>query len=439
MKKLFCLLLAVLMLLAMSACGGNNSDNPTDPKNPGGSNNPTNPTNPVVVMPPAPTEGLSMMDYSAAYHTLTDVTKKVGSAIMGIPSTKEVTTNSVTELTTQDQLDAVIADFADVGYTADIEATVSDTSTKFVNYWSSELHGNNRHFFLANKDYSAHRIPDIQKVVYDAENDALYVMLSYYSYFYGDYQPSERYTDEVANESKAAYNVVALNLEHFEETVEHIVFVTQEKVAVCREDLNVSVVSYDAKYQSLPFFDWNNKGVSASSYSFPSTKAPAANKIDLVTGKDAFLNFQNELNDIVDRSGDTVIFEGGIVEHTHRANGLQQASDSGKALLNILISSPELDPYSTLRCESFFIPVEGQENKYLCGQFFDEATKTVYIYLGYNGQPFAQYEAWSDESKIEETSKAGYAFMSIDFHEEAYSKVENVVIVLPDPATVPAE
>ena len=200
---------------------------------------------------------------------------------------------------------------------------------------------------------------------------------------------------------------------------------------------NVSVVSYDEKYQGYEFYDYMNGGIHPNSYSFPSTKVPAKTTVEHISSKDDFISFQDTYNDIVYREKDTLIFEPNNVKHEHRANGLSNESEF--ELLNLFISSPELDPFSSLRCEQFFIPVEGQENKYLCGQFYDASTQTAYIHLGYNGNPHAQYERSTDGELISQNSKATYAMLSIAFHKDALNAVKNIVIVLPDPGTVPSK
>lgn len=200
---------------------------------------------------------------------------------------------------------------------------------------------------------------------------------------------------------------------------------------------NISVVSYDEKYKDYEFYDYMNGGIHPNSYSFPSTKVPAKTTVEHISSKDDFIAFQDTYNDIVYREKDTLIFEPNKVKHEHRANGLSNESDF--ELLNLFISSPELDPFSSLRCEQFFIPVEGQENKYLCGQFYDASTQTAYIHLGYNGNPHAQYERSTDGELISQNSKATYAMLSIAFHKDALNAVKNIVIVLPDPGTVPSK
>ena len=280
-------------------------------------------------------------------------------------------------------------------------------------------------------------LPKILKCVYDSNTATLYVMLDYHPRFYGDFQQNPRNAKEIANDSVTTYEIVALNLDNLNEDVEHITFVAPEKKGLCREDINVSLVAYDEKYKDLPFFNYNNNGVDPSVYNFPSTQKPAANKVELITGKDSFLAFQNQYNDIINRDEDTVIFETYVIEHTHRTIGLHNASEN--EMLNIFISSPELDPLGTLYCKPFWFEIKGQIQKVPCGQFYDESTQTVYIYLGYNGQPITTYESFIDEKPINEKSQASYAMMSIDFCDEAVNRVKNIAIVLPDPATIPAK
>ena len=273
--------------------------------------------------------------------------------------------------------------------------------------------------------------------MYDANTDSLYVMLGYKYDFYGDYEPAERYTDDIAINAKASYHIAALNLESFAENVEHIVFVTPEAMSLCRDDINVSVVPFDEKYKSYDFFDWDDGGIDISSFSFPSSKAPAENGTKFITDKDSFLALQNEYNNIVNREEDTLIFEPGLIEHTHRSGGLQNATGSNSPLMNILISSPELDPYSYVSGITFWFEQDNAPKR-LCGRFYDPDTRTAYIYLGYNSVLHTQYEEYTDEQPIQENSKATHVMMSIDFHEDCLDTVENIVIILPDPATVPA-
>ena len=444
LNRIICLLLVALLTICMAACGKDSPAKPNLNNNQAQSIQPTEeddtpdaPEKPEFVMPDAPTEGLQLMEYNAAYTTLTDVSESIGNSIVGIPSSQVPTTNSVTEFTSQDQLQSFVTQFADVGYTDDIVATIDANGFKFVRYWTSELFGNNRYFFLANAEYSAHKPIKILKTMYDANTDSLYVMLGYKYDFYGDYEPAERYTDDIAINAKASYHIAALNLESFAENVEHIVFVTPEAMSLCRDDINVSVVPFDEKYKGYDFFDWDDGGIDISSYSFPSSKAPTENGTKFITGKDSFLELQNEYNNIVNREEDTLIFEPGLIEHTHRSGGLQNATGSNSPLMNILISSPELDPYSYVSGITFWFEQENAPKR-LCGRFYDPDTKTAYIYLGYTGVPHTQYADYTDEQPIRENSKATHVMMSIDFHEDCLDTVENIVIILPDPETVPA-
>ena len=444
LKRIICMLLIALLTISMVAC---EKDSPTKPNLNNNQVQTTQPTEeddtpdvpekPEFVMPDAPTEGLQLMEYNAAYTTLTDVSEAVGTSIVGIPSSQISTANSVTEFTTQDQLQSFVAQFADVGYTDDIVATIDANGFKFVRYWTSELVGNNRYFFLANAEYSAHKPIKILKTVYDANTDSLYVVLCYKYDFYGDYEPAERYTDDIAINAKASYHIAALNLESFAENVEHIVFVNPEPMSLCREDINVSVVPFDEKYKSYDFFDLEDGGIAINSYSFPSSKAPTQNGTKFITSKDSFLELQNEYNDIVNCEEDTLIFESGLIEHTHRAGGLQNATNSDSPLMNILISSPELDPYSYVSGITFWFEQENAPKR-LCGRFYDPDTKTAYIYLGYTGVSHTQYEDYTDEQPIQENSKATHVMMSISFHEDCLDIVENIVIVLPNPTTIPS-
>ena len=443
-KRIICLLLIALLTISMAACGKDSPAKPnlnntqtqgTQPSE--GDDTPDAPEQPEIVMPDVPTEGLQLMEYNAAYDTLTDVSESIGNSIVGIPSTQVPTMNSVTEFTTQDQLQSFVTQFADVGYTGDIVATIDANGFKFVRYWTSELAGNNRYFFLANAEYSAHKPIKILKTMYDANTDSLYVMLGYKYDFYGDYEPAESHTDDIAINAKASYHIAALNLESFAENVEHIVFVNPEPMSLCREDINVSVVPFDEKYKSYDFFDLEDGGIAINSYSFPSSKAPTQNGTKFITSKDSFLELQNEYNDIVNREEDTLIFESGLIEHTHRAGGLQNATNSDSPLMNILISSPELDPYSYVSGITFWVEPENAPKR-LCGRFYDPDTKTAYVYLGYTGVSHSQYEDYTDEQPIQENSKATHVMMSISFHEDCLDIVENIVIVLPNPTTIPS-
>ena len=443
-KQIICLLIIVLLTISMAACKKDTTTKPGHSNNPTQGTQPTKeddtpdaPEKPEFVMPDAPTEGLQLMEYTAAYTTLTDVSESVGASIMGIPSTQMPSVNSATEFTTQDQLQGYISQFADVGYTDGIVATIDESGYHYSSYWSTELPGSNRYFFLANSEFSVHKLPKILQTVYDANSDSLYIMLGYYYYFYGDYEPAESHTDDIANNAKAAYHIVALNLESFDENVEHIAFVTPEPMSLCREDINVSIVPFDEKYKKYDCFDLEDGGIAISSYSFPSSKAPTENSTQFITDRDSFLALQNEYNDIVNREEDTLIFEPGLIEHTHRAGGLQNATGSDSPLMNILISSPELDPYSYVSGITFWVEPENAPKR-LCGRFYDPDTQTAYIYLGYTGVSHAQYEDYSDEEPIRENAKATHVMMSIDFHKDCLDTVENIVIVLPNPATVPS-
>ena len=135
--------------------------------------------------------------------------------------------------------------------------------------------------------------------------------------------------------------------------------------------------------------------------------------------------------------------EPGLMWYKHRSGGTAiENSSSCDALLNILVASPELDPYSAIRHEQPRVVTgvdnSGKEITTMCCAFYDEATQTVYIYLGYNGMPHTQYESFMDKDAINNNAKGTYVLMSIDFDETMMDKVQNVVIVLPDPATVPS-
>lgn len=432
LKRILCLLLAVIMVCSLAGCG---NDEPTKPTVPGSNptqgtegTDPEEPTEPEFVMPDAPTEGLSMMEYNAAYNTLQDITSEVTFTYTSFPSTKEITVNSITEFSKQEQADAFFNDFANLGYTG--------------NYYQYRVEDGYRNFFIANTEYSKQFPLQPQKVVHNADTDTVYVMLGYWYNPYVENQPKDYQSKDVADQSVASYSMVGFNAGKYN-NAEHIVFVSPEQRELCRQDINVSVVSYDAKYQDFKRFLHSDSSISSYSYSFPSTKVPTANKADFITSKDAFMAIQDEYNDIITREEDWVIFEPGCVLHHHRTIGLENYSKCD-ALINVLVSSPELDAYSSLRCESFWLPTgeknaDGTDKTALYSYFYDEATQTVYLYLGYNGQPHTQYEAHVDKQSINENSKATYAMVSIDFNESMMDKVQNIVIVLPDPETVPAK
>ena len=119
LNRIICLLLVALLTICMAACGKDSPAKPNLNNNQAQSIQPTEeddtpdaPEKPEFVMPDAPTEGLQLMEYNAAYTTLTDVSESVGTSIVGIPSSQAPTANSVTEFTTQDQLQSFVTQFA---------------------------------------------------------------------------------------------------------------------------------------------------------------------------------------------------------------------------------------------------------------------------------------------------------------------------------------
>ena len=451
MKRILCLMLAVLMVCSLAACSPGVSpvssptetpdDATTQPTNPT-----TEPTEPVVVMPAAPTGVLEQMAYDPAYLTLQNVTEKVSSFICGLPSSTPVTVDSATEFATNDELQNFVSAIDNVGSYKDNAFNLAGDTLSVKTDWCNNTFNGTNFFFLANKDYSAQMIPTINGVMYREDADALYVMLGYSPVAYlnrDDEQKnaSETYDEHIALNSVAGYFIVGLDISEYSD-IKHVVFVTPEEKAYTRTDINVSVVGFDMKYTELPFFDYKNNGVDGSVWGFPSTKSAEANGAEFITDYDKFASILSEYNDITSKDRDYLVYEPGYLNYKHRQNGLHKVAEQGE-LLNVLISSPELDAYASLRMGSFWIVTgknaDGSDKKELCGTFYNAETDTVYVYLEYNGQPHAQYEHWSDKEAINENSKATYALMSIKFYNDAEHPVSNVVIVLPDPATVPAK
>lgn len=437
MKRLICLLLITLLTFSLVACVVNDStstepfDNQT--QNNGGTQNnngtSTNkPEKPEAVMPDAPTEGVSMMEYSPAYRTLENITAYVTFTYTSFASTSAITANSVTEFSAQDQADAFFNDFANIGNT-----------NVYYHYTVEEGY---RNFFLANTEYSEHLAVVPKMAAYNAKTDTLYILLDYERRPLAEKQYRPDMTTEVAKNTVASYHIIGIKAgEHND--AGHIVFVAPENKPLCHEDINVSVVSYDAKYQKLQHFEWNSNTVSTQVHSFPSTKVPTESKATFITSEDVFMALQQEYNDITNKDNDWIVMEPGLMWYRHRAHGTSIMNSSNcDALLNILVASPELDPYSTISDENPRIVTgvdnSGKEITTMCCAFYDEATQTVYIYLGYNGMPHTQYESLLDKDAINNNAKATYVLMSIGFYETMMDRVQNVVIVLPDPATVPS-
>lgn len=395
-------------------------------------------------LPDPPTEAVQLMDFDPVYNKLRDVSRSVNTLIFGFPSSQIPSNTSVTEFYKQEEAAAYINNLADLGdQYNDFDITIDENGCYFPRS-VDKLSGQNRYFFLANPVYSAHRVMKIMKSVYDDQNDVLYVMLDYDQSIYVDkeYQHLISCLDDIAFNSKAAYQFAALNLENFNENIEHIVFVTPEEKSMCREDLNVSLLPYDAKYQKFEFFDYyDNNGVFATSFDFPSTKIPAENKVELITSKESFMAIQDEYNDILDREDDWVVFEPGYVKLKHEFYDICQLSTTVKSdvpFLNFLISSPDLDPFSAVDVADIAFRREENSGPYyeINSSFYDYETKTVYIYLEYVGKhvDFDSYKV-----SIDQNSKSTYVLMSIGFHEFCEYPIENISIVLPDPATVPTE
>ena len=116
------------------------------------------------------------------------------------------------------------------------------------------------------------------------------------------------------------------------------------------------------------------------------------------------------------------------MDYNHRNTGLNNISEL--ELLNLFLTSGELSSQKSLICAQFSFRLDWY-TKYNCGQFYDEQTQTVYIYLGY-GQDHGETEKFSDRALIQENAKGTYAMLSVAFHKDSLEKVKNVVIVLPE-------
>jgi len=402
-KRMICLLLAILTVCSLAACGDKIPE-------------PVEPTKGSVPQEPAVEPPLKAVDFQQSYLDLTDVTEQVNTAILGMPSTQIPAEASVTEFTTVDQLHAQIDQYADLGIGRNTDWTASLDSP------------NNRCFLLANKAYSTHMIPKISKVTYDEAADTLCLMLDHTMDPYAADRNAQDYRD-IVNNAKAAYYAVAMNFDGgFSQPVEHILFVSPEQKAITRTDLNCSVIGYDEAYKSLKFYDLANGGVDTAVYSFPSMQAPTETKLELITSRESFLALRDQYNDIVDSQDDTLILEPGFVEFNHRDAGLFNASEF--VLLNLFLSSPELDPVKSLQCAQFSIRIDWY-SRYTCGQFYDDQTQTVYIYLEYAGD-HADHEKYSDGALIQENSNGTYVMLSVAFHKDSVDSVKNVVFVLPE-------
>ena len=252
----------------------------------------------------------------------------------------------------------------------------------------------------------------------------LYILLDYNRKPLAENHGRPETTTKVAKNTVASYHIIGIKAgEHND--AEHIVFVAPENKPLCREDINVSVVPYDAKYQELQHFEWNSNAVSAGVHSFPSTKASTESKAMFITSEDVFMTLQQEYNDITTKDNDWIVMEPGLMWYKHRSGGTAiENSSSCDALLNILVASPELDPYSAIRHEQPRIVTgvdnSGKEITTMCCAFYDEATQTVYIYLGYNGMPHTQYESFMDKDAINNNAKVKPNCISVTKNRERW-------------------
>ena len=414
-KRIISFLLALLTACSLAGC----KEPPENPEEPTGSVEGPEPEGKPFAL---------VQDFAPEYLALTDVTEQIQSVVAAIPSTRIPEESSATEFTTQEQLAGYIAQYDDVGRTGDTQILLNEEGFCFTGYDNFRLEGgSNRYFFLANPAYSGHTVITQRGIVYNAETDALYVLLDYTNKIYADYEPNGYYQQAV-RDTKTAYYVAALNLAAFTEPVEQILFVTPEERPITRTDIGYSVVGYDETYKALPFFDYANGGVAPVIYSFPSTQAAGEMQIQSVADANALTAYLDQYHDIVDRTEDTVIMAPGIVDYNHREAGLYNISEH--ALLNLFLAASELNSQKTLACAQFSFKLDWY-TRYNCGQFYDEQTQTVYIYLSY-GQNHTENEKFSDRALVEENSKGTYAILSVAFHADSLEKVKNVVIVLPE-------
>lgn len=413
MKRILSILLIAVMMLALVACDNKHSQ--------GMDGSDTSAT-----MPAAPTDPTAQMPYHKAYDTLTDITESVAIEFASMMSSQVPDTPSITEFTTNDEFQSLVKQYGDVGRISDIECSLDENGFKYTYYWSYELptSPDNRYFFLASPEYNAQTVTMVDKIVYSEEQDTMYVLLKNTDFLFARLDQGgnvDGYAKKVAENSKATYQIVAMNASNFTEKVEHIVFVDPKPIPVCREDMNVSVIDFDTKYADLPLINsYGNPAVGDSIYSFPSTIKPAENKIELITSSKMMSSLLDTYNNIVNCEDDCFILEPLCVYLRHRTNGLELNNDN--PLLHVFVSAPGIDPQCALRTGDVR---------------YDATTKTAYIHIEYNGMPTTQYEAWSDHEAIETEAQAKYVMISAAFYKLDEYPIENVTIVLPDPTTVP--
>jgi hypothetical protein len=264
----------------------------------------------------------------------------------------------------------------------------------------------------------------VDKIVYSAEQDTMYVLLKQTNNAFALLNMGGNpyhYGKEVAESSKATYQIVAMNASNFTEQVEHIVFVDPKPIPVCREDINVSVMDFNAKYAELPIINpYNDAAVGGGTYAFPSTIKPEANKIELITSGKMMSDLLDTYSDIVDREDDYLVLEPLCALLHHRTIGLEITT--AHPMLHTFVSAPGINTQCAIRTGDIR---------------YDAAAKTAYVHLEYNGMPLTQYESFLDHEAINTESQATYVMVSTTFYKLDEYPVENVIIVLPDPATVP--
>lgn len=431
-KRIVSILLVAVMLFSLTACSGNQPTNPSNPSNPShGEQNQTgnqggNTTEPAPVLPDAPTEQTAQMPYNPAYESLANITENVTIELVSFASTQVPTMNSVTMFSTNDELQGFVKQFADVGEIDEIECSLDENGFKYTYYWAQEIpvDENNLYFFLASPEYSAQIITRVDKVVYADNQDTVYVMLKHSNFSFANlwWGEPDAYAKEYIDNSKASYQICALNLNDIADKVKHIVFVDPKPVPVCREDMNVSVIDFDAKCAELTLINpYSNPAVGGGTYAFPSTIKPEANKAELITSSQMMSDLLDVYSNIVNREKDYLIFEPLCVHLKHRTIGLSLTT--ADPMLHTFVSAPGINTKCAIRTGDIR---------------YDAATKTAYIHLEYNGMPITQYESYLDHEAINTESKATYVVVSTVFYKLDEYPIENVVIVLPDPATAPA-
>jgi hypothetical protein len=413
MKRILSIVLIAVMMLSLVACSNKHSQR-------------IDGSDTSVVMPDGPTDPTAQMPYNQAYETLTDITESVTMEFASMMSSQVPETPSITEFTTNEEFQNLVKRYGDVGRISDIECSLDENGFKYTYYWSYELPASpdNRYFFLASPEYNAQTVTMVDKIVYSEEQDTMYVLLKNTDFLFARLDRGgnvDNYAKKVAENSKATYQIVAMNASNFTEKVEHIVFVDPKPIPACREDINVSVIDFDTKYADLPLINpYANPAVGDSIYSFPSTIKPTENKIELITSSEMMSNLLDTYSNIVNREEDCFILEPLCVYLQHRMNGLELNNDS--PLLHMFVSAPSIDPQCAIRTGDVR---------------YDDATKTAYIHIEYNGMPTTQYEAWSDHEAIETEAQAKYVMVSAAFYKLDEYPIENVTIVLPDSTTVP--